>query len=117
MTSARAPLSALGLTALVLGGVAWHAHARTVERRHEQAAVDAVTRLLPAPDLSFAGSARHLRFPSLEEPGAAFADAPASPDIDPAGAAVAPPTEVYTHVETPARRTPASRPLGQVVPR
>ena len=117
MTSARAPLSALGFTALALGAVAWHAHARAVERQHEQPAVDAVTRLLPAADLSFAGSARHLRFPSLEEPGAAFADAPASPDLDPAGAAVAPPIEVYTHIETPAPRAPASRPLGQIVPR
>lgn len=117
MTSARAPLLALGGTALLLSAVAWHAHARAVERRHEQAAIDALTRLLPAPDLSFAGSARHLRFPSLEEPGAAFADAPASPDLDPAGAAVAPPTEVYTHIETRPPRAPASRPLGRVVPR
>ena len=117
MTSPRAPLLALGCTALTLGAVAWHAHARAVGRLDEQAAVDAITRLLPAPDLSFAGSARHLRFPSLEEPGAAFADAPAAPDLDPAGAAVAPPIAVYTQVETPAPRVPASRPLGQVVPR
>ncbi|HMJ56364.1 MAG TPA: hypothetical protein VK540_30055 [Polyangiaceae bacterium] len=117
MTSARAPLSALGLTALLLGVIAWHAHARAGERRHEQAAIDAVTRLLPAPDLSFAGSSRHLRFPSLEEPGAAFADAPAMPDLDPAGAAVAPPTAVYMHIETPSPRAAAARPLGQIVPR
>jgi len=117
MTSARAPLLALGLTALALGGVAWDAHARAALRRQEQAAIDAVTRLLPAPDLSFAGSSRHLRFPSLEEPGAAFADAPGSPDLDPAGAAVAPPTAVFTHVETSALRARASPPRGQVVPR
>jgi hypothetical protein len=98
MTSARAPVAALGSIILVLVGVAWHARVRTVERRKEQAAIDAVMRVLPAPDLSFAGSARHLRFPSLEEPGAAFADAPGAPDLDPAGAAVAPPTAVYAHV-------------------
>ena len=115
MTSARAPLSALGLTALLLGAVAWHAHVRTSERHHDQAAVDAVTRLMPAPDLSFAGSARHLRFPSLEEPGAAFADSPGAPDLDPAGGAVAPPKGVYAAIATPARRAPASRPLGQVL--
>jgi hypothetical protein len=116
MTSARAPLSALGLAALALVGVAWHAHIRTAERHRDQAAIDAITRLLPAPDLSFAGSARHLRFPSLEEPGAAFADAPAAPDLDPAGAAVAPPTAVYASVASFALRA-AARPLEQVVPR
>jgi hypothetical protein len=72
---------------------------------------------MPAPDLAFAGSARHLRFPSLEEPGAAFADAPGAPDLDPAGAAVAPPKAVYSQVETPAPRARVSRPLRQVVPR
>lgn len=113
MTSPRAPLSALGVTALVLGLVALHAHARTGARRDEQAAVDAITRLLPAADLSFAGSARHLRFPSLEEPGAAFADAPGAPDLDPAGAAVAPPKSVYTDIAAPAPPIPASRPLGK----
>ncbi|HMI83891.1 MAG TPA: hypothetical protein VK550_07335 [Polyangiaceae bacterium] len=107
MIGARAPLAALGGTAVVLVGLAWHAHLRAVERRREQPAIDAMTRLLPAPDLSFAGSARHLRFPSLEEPGAAFADAPGMPDLDPAGAAVAPPTEVYAHVDRGAARTAA----------
>jgi hypothetical protein len=117
MTSARAPILALGSTALALVFVAWHARAQALLRREEQPAIHAVTRLLPAPDLSFAGSARHLRFPSLEEPGAAFADAPASPDLDPAGAAVAPPTDVFVRVEKPAPRVPATRPLGHVVPR
>jgi hypothetical protein len=117
MTNPRTPLVALGLTALSVGAVAWHAHARAVHRNREQAAVDAVTRLLPAPDLAFAGSARHLRFSSVEEPGAAFADAPASPDLDPAGGAVAPPKEVYEKVEAPAPRASPSRPLGQIVPR
>jgi hypothetical protein len=117
MTSARTPLLALGCTVLALGAVALHADARTAKRRDQQAAIDAVTELLPAADLAFAGSARHLRFPSLEEPGAPFADSPASPDLDPAGAAIAPPIAIY--VETPARapRARNARPLGQVVPR
>ena len=117
MMSARTPLLALGLTALALGGATLHAETRVAKRRSEQAAIEAVTRLLPAPDLAFAGSARHLRFPSLEEPGAAFADAPASPDLDPAGAAVAPPRAVYVEIPAPAPRAPTARPLGQVVPR
>jgi hypothetical protein len=115
MTPVRAPLLVLGLTALALAAVGWDAHTRARARSREQAAIDAIARLLPAPDLSFAGSARHLRFPSLEEPGAAFADAPGSPDLDPAGAAVAPPTAVYTAVETFALR--AARPAGRVLPR
>jgi hypothetical protein len=117
MTSARAPLTALGSIAIILLGLAWHARARTVERQNEQAAIDALTRLLPAPDLSFAGSARHLRFPSLEEPGAAFSDAPGAPDLDPAGAAVAPPIAVYAHIDTLSRPAPRSRSRGPVVPR
>jgi hypothetical protein len=116
MTSARAPLLALGCATLVLAAVSWHANARASMHRQEQAAVDAVMRLLPAADLSFAGSSRHLRFPSLEEPGAAFADAPASPDLDPAGAAVAPPIGVLTQIATPVR-PPVRHPLLQVVPR
>ena len=115
MTSARAPLAALGGAALALVAVGWHARAREVAREHEQPAIDAILRRLPAPDLSFAGSARHLRFPSLEEPGAAFADVPAGPDLDPAGAAVAPPTAVYTDIATPSLAP--LRPLGHLVPR
>lgn len=115
MKSARAPVSAIGGAALVLAAVAWHAQGRTFDRGREQPAIDAIMRLLPAPDLSFAGSARHLRFPSLEEPGAAFADVPAGPDLDPAGAAVAPPTAVYTDVAAPSLAP--LRPFGQVVPR
>lgn len=95
MTSARSPLLALAIEAVLLVGVFAHAHARESKRRAEQPAIDAVSRFLPAGDLSLAGAARHLRFPSLEEPGAAFADAPASPDLDPAGGALAPPIDVY----------------------
>lgn len=54
-----------------------------------------VARLLPWPDLAIASGARHLRFLSLEEPAAAFADNPASLDTDPAGGSIAPPREVW----------------------
>lgn len=54
-----------------------------------------VGRLLPWPDLAVASGARHLRFLSLEEPAAAFADGPASLDADPAGGSVAPPRAVW----------------------
>jgi hypothetical protein len=68
-------------------------------RRHardlEQPAIDELARRLPTSDLALSGGARWLRAPSLEEPGAAFADGPASPDPDPAGGAMAPPLEVW----------------------
>jgi hypothetical protein len=111
--SRRAPLVCLGLEVLLLSGVALHAHARSVRRSADQRAIAAVSRLLPGADLALAGPARHLRFPSLEEPGAAFADAPASPDKDPAGGALAPPIDVYSIVETREPRRPSPRPLGQ----
>ncbi len=101
MTSARPAILALGIQIVLLIGVFAHARGRASRRRSEQTAIDAISRLVPAADLSLAGAARHLRFPSLEEPGAAFADAPASPDVDPAGGAIAPPTEVYAAIGAP----------------
>jgi hypothetical protein len=95
MTPARTPLLALALEAAVLMGILAHARARASARRSEQPAIDAIAPFLPGADLSLAGAARHLRFPSQEEPGAAFTDAPASPDLDPAGGALAPPIDVY----------------------
>ncbi|MCU0654665.1 MAG: hypothetical protein MUF64_05050 [Polyangiaceae bacterium] len=80
------------LTAPLLAGVSAARRATLGARR---AAVAPVTRLLPWPDLAVASGARHLRFLSLEEPGAAFADGPASLDTDPAGGAVAPPRAVW----------------------
>ena len=111
--SRRAPLVCLGLEALLLSGVAVHAHARSERRSAEQPAITAVSRLMPGADLSLAGAARHLRFPSLEEPGAAFADAPASLDKDPAGGALAPPIDVYSEIETRPPRRPSIEPLGR----
>jgi hypothetical protein len=71
------------------------AAARRRARDRDQLAIDAVARRLPSSDLALAGGARWLRFPSLEEPGAAFQDGPALPDPDPAGGAMAPPREVW----------------------
>lgn len=107
-----APLVCLGIEALVLSGVAVHARVRSARRSDEERTIAAVSRLLPAADLALAGAARHLRFPSQEEPGAAFADGPASFDLDPAGGALAPPIDVYSSIETRQPRKRAPRPLG-----
>lgn len=104
MTRARAPLAALALSALALAATVVAARTSERGRAAEQPAIDAVTARLPSSDLALAGGGRHLRFPSLEEPGAAFADAPASPDIDPGGGAIAPPREIYVRTAIPARR-------------
>jgi hypothetical protein len=113
MTSVRTPLLVLAIEGVLLAGVFVHAHAREAKRQSEQPAIDALARFLPAADLSLAGAARHLRFPSLEEPGAAFSDAPASPDLDPAGGALAPPTDVYAANADPRPLLRPPRPTGR----
>ena len=108
-----APLVCLGLEALVLAGLGWHAHHREAQRAGDERTIATIARLLPATDLSLAGPAQHLKAPSLEEPGAAFADQPASPDIDPAGGAIAPPIDVYSDIAAAARPKRRAEPLGQ----
>lgn len=81
--------------ALVIAGISYDAHARRLAKNTEAPAIDALARRLPSSDLALSGGARWLRAISLEEPGAAFADGPALPDPDPAGAAMAPPVEVW----------------------
>lgn len=76
---------------LVIASIAVDARLRRADRLTTAPAISAVSRRLPAGDLALSGGARWLRSPSLEEPGAAFADGPASPDPDPAGGAMAPP--------------------------
>jgi hypothetical protein len=76
---------------IAIGVITVDARMRRAERRANAPAIAAVARRLPAGDLALSGGARWLRSPSLEEPGAAFADGPASPDPDPAGGAMAPP--------------------------
>jgi hypothetical protein len=86
--------------AFVIGVLGADARARRIARDAENAAIDALARRLPSSDLALSGGARWLRAASLEEPGAAFADGPALPDPDPAGAAMAPPIEEWAGVVT-----------------
>jgi hypothetical protein len=99
MTYRRARWIAVALVVspvLVVTGLAYDAQARRGAKTSEQPAIDALARRLPTSDLALSGGARWLRAISLEEPGAAFADGPATPDPDPAGAAMAPPVEVWS---------------------
>lgn len=77
--------------AIVMALIGVDARSRRAERAESAPAIAAVARRLPTSDLALSGGARWLRSPSLEEPGAAFADGPASPDPDPAGGSMAPP--------------------------
>lgn len=78
-----------------VAGIGLDAAARRRARDRDTTAIDAVARRLPSSDLALSGGARWLRFPSLEEPGAAFQDGPALPDPDPAGGAMAPPRAAW----------------------
>ncbi len=86
-------LLALAVLPLVIGIVAWDAHARRARRDMDAPAIAALAKRLPSGDLALSGGARWLRFPSLEEPQGAFADGIAVPDPDPAGGMMAPPLE------------------------
>lgn len=81
---------------VVIAVLSIDAHQRRGERAHDAPAIDLVAQRLPVSDLALSGGARWLRAPSVEEPGAAFADGPALPDPDPAGGAMAPPMEVWS---------------------
>jgi len=111
--SRPAPLVALFVEAVLLSALAIHARAKRVSRGEDERAIAAVSRLMPAADLSLAGAARHLRFPSLEEPAAAFTDQPGSPDTNPAGGALAPPTDVYMAIGAPSPGKSSPQPLGR----
>ena len=80
---------------VVIAVLAGDASSRRAASRREQASVSALAKRLPTSDLALSGGARWLRAPSLEEPGAAFADGPALPDPDPAGGAMAPPSAAW----------------------
>lgn len=95
-------LSALAIAALAVVLVSADARARRGARLAQSASIDAAVRALPAPDFALSGGARWLRAPSLEEPGAAFADGPALADPDPAGGAMAPPRAAWA--DEPSRR-------------
>jgi hypothetical protein len=85
---------------VVIVTIAIDARSRRAAEDARGPAIDALARRLPTSDLALSGGARWLRAPSLEEPGAAFADGPALPDPDPAGGAMAPPVEVWRETET-----------------
>lgn len=95
----RLALVLLGSPLLVIAGLAFDARSRRAASRADDAAVENVARRLVTSDLALSGGARWLRAPSLEEPFAAFADGPASPDPDPAGGAMAPPSAVWAEVQ------------------
>jgi hypothetical protein len=80
---------------VAIAAISLHARAARARRATEQPAIEELAPRLPTSDLALSGGARWLRAPSLEEPGAAFADGPALPDPDPAGGAMAPPREVW----------------------
>lgn len=84
---------------LVIAGLCLDAAARRARSHQGDPAVALLATRLPTSDLALSGGARWLRALSLEEPGAAFADGPAMPDPDPAGASVAPPAEVWAGAE------------------
>lgn len=106
-----AALARIGAAALlgplvVAGLLGASASSRRAERARDEQAIETLARRLPTSDLALSGGARWLRAVSLEEPGAAFADGPATADPDPGGAALAPPLEVWTQS---ARAVGASR--------
>lgn len=112
MNDARAKAIALGCMAsplLVIAVIGVDAGLRRERSRALDPLFATVASRLPTSDLALAGGARWLRSPSLEEPGAAFADGPALPDPDPAGGAIAPPIEVW--IESAARSSPDASPM------
>lgn len=116
MTDARARaigLLLLASPALVIATLTVDARARRAARRAEEPALAAVAVRLPSSDLALSGGARWLRAPSIEEPGAAFADGPALPDPDPAGGAMAPPLDVWSAAAE--RSRPADSPARMLI--
>jgi hypothetical protein len=93
--SEKAFLGVVAASVIALVAVPVHAQRMRRARANDSRAVSEIAPRLPAGDLALSGGARWLRFPSLEEPNAAFADGPAVPDPDPAGGAMAPPRELY----------------------
>ncbi len=91
----RLAVALLASPVVVIAVIGADASNRRARSRAEQPAIDAVAVRLPSSDLALSGGARWLRMPSLEEPNAAFADGPALRDPDPAGGAMAPPTDAW----------------------
>jgi len=94
---------ALGLLAslpAVVAAIVLHAGACRRAEVASRAARVAVVARMPSADFAFAGGSRHLRFVSLEEPQAAFADGPCLPDPDPAGGLVGAPRAMFADTPT-----------------
>lgn len=88
-------LAACGVPALL----AADASRRLSARERERPTIAAVCAKLPSGSLALSGGSRWLRSPATEEPWAAFADQPASLDVDPAGGLLRPPREVWQEQE------------------
>ena len=111
MTDARTRAVALALVLspiVVITTIAIDARSRRAQRHETAALLGVLAPRLPTSDLALSGGARWLRAPSLEEPGAAFADGPALPDPDPAGGAMAPPASIWAE-EAERRRAASGR--------
>lgn len=93
---ARARILGVGgvALALALGAVMLDAGARRTAEQPASEISRAVVRALGTPDLALSSSSRWLRHPSQTEPGAPFADAPASLDTDPGASVIGPPREL-----------------------
>jgi hypothetical protein len=96
----RLGLLLLASPAVVVLVLSVDARVRRARKAAREPAIESVARRLPTSDLALSGGARWLRAVSLEEPAAAFADGPAMPDPDPAGASMAPPVDVWKETET-----------------
>jgi hypothetical protein len=106
MTDTRARtigLLCLSSPVIVIAMLSTDARLRRRDREAEAPALASVAVRLPTSDLALSGGARWLRAPSIEEPGAAFADGPALPDPDPAGGAMAPPVDVWSAIDSRSR--------------
>ncbi|MCC7541810.1 MAG: hypothetical protein IT379_36665 [Deltaproteobacteria bacterium] len=87
-------LAMLLVAAAIVRLVLSHADRSRARRAAEDVRHRAAARVMGAPDLALSSSSRWLRHPSQTESGAAFSDGPATPDMDPAGAVIAPPRDV-----------------------
>lgn len=102
------PLLALlsALTLLLLAGAdAWRRNANHAERARMHGVL---TQLTGSSDLALSSSSRWLRNPTLVEPAAAAADAPAILDTDPAGALIPPDPTVLGQSARSLRSMPAT---------
>jgi len=88
-------MALVALLALALAAVLADAARRRDLDRSRVDARRTLVRALGTADLCLSSSSRWLRHPSLSEPGAPFADVPASLDTDPAGALISAPRALY----------------------